>query len=105
MNSSLISYSGLHNSSFRTKLAMELKSTNYVQIGDEKKRSNDAGKDIEANSANVLTRPYLPGETRNERAVFGSTEHLALPTVFEEKITKERNCSKHEKLSTIGKIF
>ena len=104
MNSSLISYSGLHNSSFRTKLAMELNSTNYVQIGDEKKRSIDAGKDIEANSANVLTRPYLP-ETRNERAVFGSTEHLALPTVFEEKIPKERNVSKHEKLSTIGKIF
>lgn len=105
MHSSLISYSGLHcNSSFRTQLAMELNSTNYVQIGDEKKRSNDARKEIETNSANVLTRPSL-SETKNERTGFGSIEHLALPTVFEGKITKEGKVSKHEKLSAIGKMF
>jgi len=104
MNFSLISYSGLHfNNSFRTNLAMELNSTNYVQSCDEKKRSNDKRKEIETTSTNVQTRPPL-SETRGERTGFGSTEHLALPTVFEGKITKERKVSEHEKLSTIGKI-
>ena len=107
MNSSLISYSGLHNSSFRIKLAsMELNSSNYVHIGDEKRRSNDARpEDMENNSAaNVRTRPSL-FETRVQRRGFGSTEHLTLPTVFEGKITQERKVSKHGKLSTIGKTF
>ena len=106
MNSSLISYSGLHNSSFGIKLvSMELNSSNYVYIGDEKRRSNDAREDMENNSAaNVRTRPSL-SETRVERRGFGSAELLALPTVFEGKITNERKASKHEKLSTIGKIF
>lgn len=104
MDSSLISYSGLHNSSFRTKLAMD-NSSSYVQTREEKKRSNNARKDpVETNSANVLTRRSL-FETKSRRTDFGSTEHLPLPTVFEEKITKERKVSKHEKLSTIGKIF
>lgn len=83
---------------------MELNSTNYVQIDDEKKSSNDECKEIETNSANVLTRPSLY-ETRGERTGFGSTEHLALPTVFEGKITKKRKVSEHGKLSTSGKIF
>ena len=104
MNSTLISYSGLHNNSFRIKLAMEPNSSNYVQTGDEKRRSDDVREDIENNSANVPTRPSL-SETSGERRGFGSAEHLALPTVFEGKITKERKVSKHEKLSTIGKIF
>ena len=106
MNSSLISYNGLHNSSLRIKLAaMELNSSNYIHTGDEKRRSNDAREDMENNSAaNVRTRPSL-SETRVERRGFGSAEHLALPTVFEGKITKERKVFKHEKLSTIGKIF
>lgn len=104
MNSSLISYNGLHNNSFRTRLAMELNSPNYVQTGREKKRSNDACKDLETNSANVIMRPSS-SETKNQRTDFGSTEHLALPTVFEGKITMERKVSKQEKLSTIGKNF
>ena len=104
MNSTLISYSGLHDSSFRIKLAMELNSSNYVQIGDEKRRSNDAREHIENNSANARTTPSL-SETRGEWRGFGSAEHLALPTVFEGKITKERKVSTQEKLSTIGKIF
>ena len=107
MNSSLISYSGLHNSSFGIKLAsMELNSSNYVYIGDEKRRSHDARpEDIENNSAaNVRTKPSL-SETRVQRRGFGSAERLALPTVFEGKITRERKVSKHEKLSTMGKIF
>lgn len=100
MDSSLISYSGLHNSSFRTKLAMD-NSSSY----EEKKCSNNAWKDpVETNSANVLTRRSL-FETKSKRTDFGSTEHRPLPTVFEEKIAKERKVSKHEKLSTIGKVF
>lgn len=82
-------------------------SFSYVQTREEKKRSNNARKDpVETNSANVLTRRSL-FETKSKRTDFGSTaaEHLPLPTVFEEKITKERKVSKHEKLSTIGKIF
>ena len=84
---------------------MELNSTNYVQIGDEERRSKDAPKGgIETNLVNALSRQPL-SETRDERTGFGSIEHLALPTVFEGEITKEKKVSKHEKLSTIGKIF
>ena len=103
MDSSLISYSSLDNSSFRTKLGMD-NTSSYVQTREEKKCSNNARKDLETNSANVLTRRSL-FETKSKRTDFGSTEHLPLPTVFEEKNTKERKVSKHEKLSTIGKIF
>lgn len=79
-------------------------SSSYVQTREEKKRSNNARQDLETNSANGLTRRSL-FETKSKRSDFGSTEHLPLPTVFEGKITKKRKVSKHEKLSTIGKIF
>lgn len=105
MNSSLVSFNGLHSGSFRAKLGMELNSRSHVKNGEEAKRSNDVGKDFEINSSNLIMKP-ASSETKNERTFsFGSTENLTLPTVFEGKITNERKVSQHEKLSTIGKFL
>lgn len=105
MNSfSMISYNGLQNSSFKAKLAMELHSHGHVQNGEVAKRANDVLKDLEVDSSNVTKEAALLG-TKNERTDFGSTEHLALPTVFEGKITKEKKVTKQEKMSNIGEYF
>lgn len=79
---------------------MEFNSCSHVQNGEETKRSKE---EIEMNSSSLIMKPAI-SETKNERTFsFGSTEHLALPTVFEGKITNERKIS--EKLSTVGKLF
>lgn len=105
MNSSLISYTGLLDRSFNAKLVMELNSPRiYVQNTEETKHSTDG---LEINSSNVISLgEHAPLGTKNERREFGSSENIALPTVFEGRITNGRKVSQHEKLSNIdGKFY